>query len=560
MLIVKAAPIFELSSVSIRKNGLRKFDDIGSTRVDLYGYIQLIDENDNKYVLFEADEGDGDDPETVYLWNDISVVIREAILDRPPWLPKIFWLELCLKDKIRDIEIVNDKKRFDFSSIDGDVGYSEKSLLFQTKGRDVVHVRYRVLEYAVLAYVEIKVVKNEENNDSIESEAACAVVTGNIVSMCKITDKVSLPRVLFDKNCYDPSNLVPSQMSWIAWLAVPAYSGLLIEANLEVNDEKIRSSDALYFEVADVFRGLTLESIVGEKWRIEVSVTWANGYQYLREDGVWGFEFKPDAEREGCPDVENVCIENSKRSQVHPNQQSLQMSSAITAITDGIYDVFCCDNGNYVYADGSKKILRLEERRRCYVGEKFGIHFDLKDLSGLEISCGYLSYCYYTATSWQDKRICSVVRGEYGFAVVHYAMFSDALQAKVKVTFSSDNGCDHLISGSISARYSGYGYDTSYEKKYFHSILFDDDEFVEISNGGEVPLLKSAVAVPENNSLVVKAYIRVKVAGKIVKLNGKATFKPQDPSEPQIIKGPNFFFSVTVGLGRPDDEDFNITH
>lgn len=316
MLIVKAAPIFELSSVSIRKNGLRKFDDIGSTRVDLYGYIQLIDENDNKYVLFEADEGDGDDPETVYLWNDISVVIREAILDRPPWLPKIFWLELCLKDKIRDIEIVNDKKRFDFSSIDGDVGYSEKSLLFQTKGRDVVHVRYRVLEYAVLAYVEIKVVKNEENNDSIESEAACAVVTGNIVSMCKITDKVSLPRVLFDKNCYDPSNLVPSQMSWIAWLAVPAYSGLLIEANLEVNDEKIRSSDALYFEVADVFRGLTLESIVGEKWRIEVSVTWANGYQYLREDGVWGFEFKPDAEREGCPDVENVCIENSKRSQV----------------------------------------------------------------------------------------------------------------------------------------------------------------------------------------------------------------------------------------------------
>ncbi|VFQ91145.1 unnamed protein product [Cuscuta campestris] len=61
--------------------------------------------------------------------------------------------------------------------------------------------------------------------------------------------------------------------------------------------------------------------------------------------------------------------------------------------------------------------------------------FDLKDLSSPLHIRGRVKLhwsLFINSPTWNDKLLCSVVQGEHGFAAVHYALFSEAVQANVQ--------------------------------------------------------------------------------------------------------------------------------
>ncbi|KAL6565234.1 hypothetical protein OROGR_002185 [Orobanche gracilis] len=183
-------------------------------------------------------------------------------------------------------------------------------------------------------------------------------------------------------------------------------------------------------------------------------------------------------------------------------------------------------NGDYLIFDSDKQRLDvilypdeplpLLELPRCYVGPHFGVSIGLEGGDGREISYGGLDYDDRTVKPWLDMWMCSVIRGKHGFAAVHYSIFSDAVQAKLKFILLVQQSCSGggsaaaaccQVKGRINVRYRNCRYSTHYEKKHYQSVLFKKSEFVDLDDGGEIPLSKSLVVVPSNasNLLIVIA-------------------------------------------------------
>ena len=85
-----------------------------------------------------------------------------------------------------------------------------------------------------------------------------------------------------------------------------------------------------------------------------------------------------------------------------------------------------------------------------------GIVTELTDNQGREISFGSATYDFHTIGTWRDKQICSVIRGQNGFAAVHYTIFTDAVLAKLsfKIVYNFESGGATKVHGIINTWYS----------------------------------------------------------------------------------------------------------
>ncbi|VFQ91834.1 unnamed protein product [Cuscuta campestris] len=98
------------------------------------------------------------------------------------------------------------------------------------------------------------------------------------------------------------------------------------------------------------------------------------------------------------------------------------------------------------------------------VGIDLNLEVDLKDGDGRAISYGEVCWDERSVDSpivWYGKPLCSVIRGDIGYAALHYMLIPDGVYATVTVSIKrggrNNNNNAH---GSIFAEYSEYRYAT----------------------------------------------------------------------------------------------------
>ncbi|KAL6495610.1 hypothetical protein OROGR_030173 [Orobanche gracilis] len=132
------------------------------------------------------------------------------------------------------------------------------------------------------------------------------------------------------------------------------------------------------------------------------------------------------------------------------------------------------------------------------------LKFDIKVVGGHLAIKGYVDWAASALESelWRDKRLCSVIQGEHGFAAVHYSIFSRAVEANIKVflkpKMESPDVCPKVY-GSLIAQYSCYDYSTRYNRDYYEIELFrriQDDSIPLNAADWTVPLSRYVVVVP----------------------------------------------------------------
>jgi len=165
------------------------------------------------------------------------------------------------------------------------------------------------------------------------------------------------------------------------------------------------------------------------------------------------------------------------------------------------------------------------EKHYAFTNPQFYVLFNLKEpVENLMISNGRISWSdgmlrYGNAMSWYNKRICSVVRGDHGYATLHYTIFDLAVVATVEVVFFCDDVGDvpHNLHGILYARYGGHEYSTDYERKYYQSRLFNRplNKAVQLRMSSKVPLSKSVVAVPVTSPLIIEADLKAICDGNL---------------------------------------------
>ncbi|XP_021716033.1 uncharacterized protein LOC110683946 [Chenopodium quinoa] len=223
----------------------------------------------------------------------------------------------------------------------------------------------------------------------------------------------------------------------------------------------------------------------------------------------------------------------------------------------------CDEDEDFVLFDGalgyhnSHETVNPTGPRRSYRGDHFLISVDLEDGEGREISCGCVGYDFSNAHIVYNMRMCSIIRGKHGFAALHYTIFSDAIQSKLKFTLSPVTfftNVNYQVYGKIVTSYSSYKYSTHYQKKYYRSMVFKKgkEEAVKL---GVIPLSKSVVAVPLNgsSSLIVSAKLHVLLNGNHIEtVQYVQTFNPRCPKRTHSKKsrdestGKNFRFQASI--------------
>ncbi|KAK9672788.1 hypothetical protein RND81_12G124900 [Saponaria officinalis] len=134
------------------------------------------------------------------------------------------------------------------------------------------------------------------------------------------------------------------------------------------------------------------------------------------------------------------------------------------------------------------------------LADDFSMWVVFKDVYRSVISKGFLSWARNTEKKWFDRQLCSIIRGDKGFTVVHYAFFQDAF-----LTLVDGNTTRSRVSGKVIAYYDIRDfYLSSYQKKYYQSVILNKDAEEDLplqSYGSSIALSKSFVAVPRFSSL-----------------------------------------------------------
>ncbi|KNA22728.1 hypothetical protein SOVF_031910 [Spinacia oleracea] len=574
--------------------------------LELYGHITLTDDLDNTFTLFRRDV---DDPKTVFLPDNQlrAKIIQNFELQTPRVLPKTITLHFYLLDKYRNIVILDEKKFIDCSR-ELPMPYDKDFLVSYDKyhmcGKyssclQLVDVSYIIFKCAISACVGIAVVETggEGGNDG----RVGAQVSGTISASNKATD---MKVMVLNKSPGEELKLEFGAFAKLSYFAVPSYSLLDLEAKLNINGEQISSKDDdLLFEPTSECYPWYQKEIVGKKCRVLVFVSWRHAIYFpdydlsefrgAHEEIEYPFSVKkkssiPKFKEKGSTTIKSNHTNEYKSFDIKPRVLassmlekrvrkwksdveklvevfSISICSSDGGLTSTVYGKISCIDyiGKFVIFKRDKKKLervdtlqsdgtvQLGEPGRCYMCPFLCLNFDIKDDQDREICVGYVSHDSAPADSWLNRRLCSVVRGQYGYAAVYYTIFSDALEAKLKCTVESVTGravyCQ--VSGKIIAMYSNSRYPTIFEKKFYRSTLFNKGkgEFVD-SNDGKIPLEKSLVAVSRDDKLIVAADICVRIDGYPNLLKFEAMFTPENPEKRiiSVCEGSNYSFSVSV--------------
>ncbi|KAK1391287.1 hypothetical protein POM88_010343 [Heracleum sosnowskyi] len=559
----RATPLFDVASVRIDSNQFK-----GLKYVKIYGTIVLIDDHGNEFYIFDCKNRD--DAKTLILdqKTPTCVVLQNF---QPRGVPGKFCLLFQLKRRLHgdaneDIVIFDDYKYIDCTE---QVLYDKPQEVVFHNDQSFITVTYTIFQCALLAEVGIKVEKTGKDDQS-----GVATITGDIVALTRglSDDNVC---TLLDVSCekFDFGNYTP-----LATLAVPAYSSLQFRGELCVNGEEL--SCGLIFEPYT-----RSKQIGGRQYRIRVIVYWNPGATSLTEAEILECYVKASEtpftknqrptskllETNNAyyiqPGVTQYLDDLEWNQNLFPTELLEIFSISVCAYDQGdspfslkgkvkCYDcrgrLFIFDSDSESVSTSGNIVKLVPDLGRGFVGSHLGIETYLKDNQGREISFGSARYGLHTIEGWRDKRICSVIRGQNGFAAVHYTMFTDAILAKLSLkvvyNFESAGATGCKVYGSVNTSYSNFNYSTHYAKKYYRSTLFEkkESDAVELAGGEKVPLSKSVVAVPVYGLLVVEAIVYAQNDKHSEKLKFKDTFSPAGAAINKSRLGKSFGLSMDV--------------
>ncbi|WOH10787.1 hypothetical protein DCAR_0730259 [Daucus carota subsp. sativus] len=487
----RATPLFEVASVRIDNNQFQEFSS-----VEIYGTIVLIDNHGNEFYIFDCKRRDDAKAHILDPRTPTSVILENF---QPRGVPSKLCLLFQLKRRLpgaaaeEDIVIFDDYKHIDCTR---EVLYDKPQVyVFDSdKGRSIITVTCTIFQCALTAEVGIVVEKTGRG----VPESGVAEITGRIVAVTRGLSDDLHARTILAVSCeqFKFGNYTP-----LSTLAVPAYSSVEFQGQLSVNGQDL--SCDLTFEPcneSDIFHE---KQICRRPYRIRVIVFWKHGATSLPE-GDSAFSLRGKVKCYDCR---------------------------------GCLSIFDSDTGGVFTSTSSynSDIVKLvPDLGRGFVGSHLGIVTELMDNQGREISFGSAKYDFHTIEVWRDKRICSVIRGQNGFAAVHYTIFSDAVLVKLSFeamyNFKSGGASGCKVHGSINTWYSNFNYYTHYAKKYYRCTLFEKQECdaLNLADGEKIPLSKSVIAVPVYGLLVVEAIVYAQNGKHSEKLKFKKTFSPAE--------------------------------
>ncbi|XP_074309969.1 uncharacterized protein LOC141644363 [Silene latifolia] len=404
-------------------------------------------------------------------------------------------------------------------------------------------IEYSVLQYAVSATVDVLFFNKDDEFDLLTEEdeqemeyrrlkefdkfdlihydrrecedGVVADVFGSVSAFCNITNEERNPSVsLFSKSLekavrVKSGDFIPLSRSLVI---VPAYSSsLAVEVNLSLgNIEEPLASGMLEFhpECEWTFK----KDLYGKHGRVRVRVTWNHAYdQQLYHEKKVGYQKHVRLSGE-CHKIDLFSVA------VH-SKESRDFSFYGTVDANDLNE-FCMYSKDESCPQvcpqaGALALLKGPHSRSIRTGDYFSLNVHLKDgTTGGEISDGQAAWDAHLISSWNNRRLCSVIRGDVGFAAVHYSAFSHAHSALVNVKLYGEE-LPGYVYGKIVARYSTYEYSAAYEKKYFQNTLFDshsEDDGLQpeaVECGADLPLLKSIVSLPNASNLIIEVDLAV---------------------------------------------------
>ncbi|KAL7623762.1 hypothetical protein AAE478_005315 [Parahypoxylon ruwenzoriense] len=198
--------------------------------------------------------------------------------------------------------------------------------------------------------------------------------------------------------------------------------------------------------------------------------------------------------------------------------------------------LFNRDKNNYESISPDQYALLTGPPEAISAADSFSLKVDLWNknswLSDHSIAHGDILFNVYDSGNRYDEMITHEVSGEYGSVKLNYIVLSNAAQALVEVILINGDGEDPAdVYGNISA-------DNSYgESELFRKAK---SEYIEVPKDKNIPLLKTAVAVPMTGSLRIKAllYDHDPISRDDEIANGVAVFDPLiSQSEKKSITG-----------------------
>ncbi|XP_021720742.1 uncharacterized protein LOC110688312 [Chenopodium quinoa] len=566
---IKALNIIEFFSVIIQRDTTRG-DDLND--FEIYGHIKLTNDYGKEFFLFKQKHRH---PVTVCMMDKGLAILPKFQGYQPRWVPKYFWLKLYLKDKTRNVTIVDAEYLLDFRR---KVVYDkEQSVIYNSKGKGygIVTLNYTVFRCALFALTTLGVYRN---GSGIENDKTDEVVTvsGSISASTQVEGKRELSRVLCDISM---SLTVNNDDTMLPVVAVPAYSLLRIKPDLVVNGERIVTGNDTLECKPEADNGPCCKKFMVENWCICLGVFFIHPYRCLQdEDEFIGELISYDTYKilyeddygSSDSDEENLLvrgistIEESQQKRFWPKQFSRELVEVFSVYVGSFspgctlsvfgtikYETISFENEfkGYLIFEREEvkpevvfpyKPISLLKPCNCYEADNgyFAMHLDLKDVGGREISNGCMKWHIHKTHRWYDKRICSVVTGEHGFACVHYVIFHEAVSARVRVRLLSLNS-PFQVYGSIYARYSEYRCSTNYERKFYRSMLFRKEKSEVVESCGrrspdsdyyaiDIPLSKDLVAVQSSTKLILDVKLHVQGGGKIEEtIRGELKFDPE---------------------------------
>ncbi|KAI0841844.1 ribosome-inactivating protein [Hypoxylon sp. FL0890] len=193
----------------------------------------------------------------------------------------------------------------------------------------------------------------------------------------------------------------------------------------------------------------------------------------------------------------------------------------------GSQDIYNRDKDHYEPIHPDEFALLTGPKEAISAADSFNLSVDLWNknawLSDHGIAQGNISFNVYDPGNKYDENVTYQVGGEYGAVTLNYVVLSNAAQALIEVILIDGDGEDPAdVYGNISAD-NGYAY-------YGESELFRkaSSEHIDVRPGANIPLLRSAVAVPMTRSLKIKAllYDHDTISPDDEIANGIAVFDP----------------------------------
>ncbi|KAJ8431272.1 hypothetical protein Cgig2_011125 [Carnegiea gigantea] len=552
---ILVAPLLEVFSVSIHPGHEHNDALLDGRPCHIYGKIIVTDRRGSTYCLYSRSETE---PEIVYLNGTLSLTGPNM----DPILPsEVLEVGVDLKDSARGIDIAKGTFTLDYTT---EYEYEVATSKRVGGKHSYATVHYTTFRFAFTATVNVLFTAQDDGSGAV------ADVHGKLVAYsstgypdnANAEEKCYFSRTLFKKQDNESVRVEAGSSLKLARyvIGVPGYSALEIEVDLvDCLSGWQTAKKTLMFQSKYVLGYPETQDIVVQGGLIKVKVVWDHVYAKLEGEE----KLKQGIEEVSCLDKEENNIKSLwKRPRLsmfscdHKNEEGyafgikvekkccsisaartpplllwerLEVFSVVVGCYStemcGIYGTIMVDDGlaeafifkreeNHPEIVGPSGTSLLLDIHREIIGGDFVMKFDLKDVNGRVVSKGWMAYQFFGGNYWLNWPLCSLIRGEAGYAAVHYTIFSDTVAAEVKVLFLSDDGGCGCVSvmGRLVAQYSNYKYSTPYGREYRRSVLFDKrcpEDCLLLNSGSELPLSRSFVSVPIGWTLEIEVNVQL---------------------------------------------------